>query len=316
MILLSYVCQPLLLFIPEQRRYFYPTLNQSRPPLAKYFLSQNLDYMKRNGTPLREGLQPLLTVVPKKAGKALFYIAFLLLILNLAGIFLQTIGGYDNFFIRALVGFFDMSEENNIPSLFSALILFIASSILFILYLIYDQKSIKFKIHWLLLSCIFLFLSVDEAISIHEKFNRIKSLMSSNYSGYLDYPWILPYGVFASLVGLFFFKFLLHLPAKTRKAFIISGCLYVFATIGFEPIEGHVIETYGIGYQYYLFCSLEEFLEMCSIILFNYTLLNYTASFNPLMKVWQKRDESAFTNLENRGKTKADKPLVEHTERF
>ena len=226
--------------------------------------------------------------VPQRIAKVFFYAACILQIINLVGLVLQKVLGYDTFFLRALVVFFDVSEENNIPSLFSTLILFTASLLLFITYLIYRLKSLAYKIHWLLLSGIFLFLAVDEAIGIHEQFNRIKSLLQSNYSGYLDYPWILPYGIFATLVGLFFYKFLFHLPSRIRTMFVISGIGYVAATIGFEPIEGHLVKIYGDGYKYYLFCSLEEFLEMSSIILFNYSLLSYAASFSPALKITSK----------------------------
>ncbi|WP_276500498.1 hypothetical protein [Terrimonas pollutisoli] len=232
--------------------------------------------------------QPSFSFVPQGVAKFFFYAACVLQIINLVGLVLQKILGYDNFFLRALVVFFDVSEENNIPALFSTLILFTASLLLFINYLIYRLKSLAYKIHWLLLSGIFLFLAVDEALGIHEQFNRIRSLLQSNYSGYLDYPWILPYGIFAILVGLFFYKFLFHLPSRIRILFVISGIGYVVSTIGFEPIEGHLIEIYGDGYEYYLFCSLEEFLEMSSIILFNYTLLSYAASFSPSLKITSK----------------------------
>lgn len=74
--------------------------------------------------------------------------------------------------------------------------------------------------------------------------------------------------------------------------FVISGIGYVAATIGFEPIEGHLVKIYGDGYKYYLFCSLEEFLEMSSIILFNYSLLSYAASFSPALKITSKISQS------------------------
>jgi len=115
--------------------------------------------------------------------------------------------------------------------------------------------------------------------------------MVSDESGYLSYVWILPYGLFVLVTGVFFVRFVFSLPVKTRKLFIISGSIYVLATIGFEIPEGRVVAVYGATSYYYLLCSLEEFLEMVGVIIFIYALLDYTSLFKPPVQIMHKEEQ-------------------------
>ena len=254
--------------------------------------------------------QSSIAIKPEKIAAYLFRIAVCLFIFNLAGIFFQRILGYTNFFTNGFEYLFDASEENNIPTYFSTMILFIASAILFHLYLVPDPQTLKNKRYWLFLSFIFLFLSVDENISIHEQFNKIKSLLAPDTSGYLNYPWILPYGIFVLVVGGIFLKFLFSLPVKTRNLFIISGSIYVVATIGFELPEGKIVAVYGATTYYYLFCALEEFLEMSGIILFIYASLDYISFFKSSLKIIQSEKKVVVHQSENKTIAVKHEPFI------
>jgi hypothetical protein len=252
--------------------------------------------------------QPSIILVPGKMATLFFYMAIFLLTLNLAGIIFQKILGYNNFITTALVYFFDASLEYNIPALFSTLILFISSILLFIIYFISRQKNQKHLKFWLLLGFIFLFLSVDEATAIHERFNK--------FSGYPDYAWtwILPYGVFVVVGAIFFFRFLFSLASKARKLFIIAGSVYVFATMGFEPIEGYFISAYGPSYKYFLLCAVEEFLEMAGIILFIYALLDYISVFNLSLKITNRKEHVERPALKKNTIAQTSRHLIEESE--
>lgn len=261
--------------------------------------------------------QPSFIIKPKKTAIFLFYIAVIMLLLNLTGIFFQKILGYSNFTINAFVYFFDASKEDNIPTLFSTLILFIASDFLFLIYLIPDKQVQKNKKYWLLLSLIFLYLSVDEAISIHEQFNKVKSLMTSEMPGYnVNAPWILPYGFLVLVIGIFFIKFLFRLPVKTRKLFVISGIIYVSGAIGFEILEGEAVLAYAYGKEYYLLCAAEEFLEMSGVILFIYALLDYITLFKPLVQFMYMEKQPAKQEPEQETKAQSTSLFVEQPKNF
>ena len=254
--------------------------------------------------------QSLIVIRPKKTAIYLFNVAVFLFVFNLIGIFFQKILGEVNFFTNALVYVFDASEENNVPTFFSSFILLLASTILFITYLISKQQAQKNKKYWLLLSFIFVFLSMDEAISIHEQFNKIKSVLGTDGSGYLHYPWILPYSLFVLVVGGIFIKFLLGLPAKTRNLFIISGSIYVIATIVFEIPEGRVVAVYGATTYYYLLCALEEFLEMAGIILFIYASLDYISFFKFSLRIIHSEKEVIIHQSEKTTKAIQNEPVI------
>ena len=219
-----------------------------------------------------------MTVRPVEFFKYFQAIAVILFITSLVAIFLKKVFLLDNFTANSLYFFFNMGSESNIPTLFSVIILFLASTHLYVAWK--TNAGDKTKNYWIILAAIFLFLAIDEGATIHEQFNKYGRNLGGG-SGYLYYSWIIPYTIFALFAGIYFLRFLLMLPLKTRKLFIISGVLYVTAAIGFEIPEGHIVDLYGRGtFQDELLCSIEELIEMTSIIVFNYSLLDYMAERN------------------------------------
>ncbi len=218
---------------------------------------------------------------PRKIGIILFGIVIFLQIINLISVYLDKILNWDNFTSHAITYYFDVSREGNIPELFSALILFISSALLFLIFRLTRSKSIPQRKYWLALSLIFLFLTADEATQIHEQFNKLKTVLP-DMNGALTYPWIVSYSILALIIGLWFIRFLIQLPRKTRILFMISGFIYVGSALGFEILEGYAVRQDGMGsLQDRLWCSLEEFLEMSGIVLFIYSLLKYLEDFCP-----------------------------------
>ncbi len=217
----------------------------------------------------------------KAVVKWLFGIAILLLLINWLLIFLTKIMGLKGFFINALSYYFDAGQEGNIPTLFSTLILSFAACILLITYRITAKRKKIQRIYWLGLGAIFIFLTIDESTQVHEQFNKLQGSVGDR-SGYLYYSWILPYAIAAVALGLFFIRFLITLPWRTKKGFVFSGLLYVSAALGFELFEGRVMVVYGADHLYSsLLCSVEEFLEMTGIILFIHTLLVHISMYSP-----------------------------------
>lgn len=228
----------------------------------------------RTGTAIAE-----IAIQPRRMASILFISAVALIAVNLLSIYLEKLLQLDTAFTRALAFFFDVGREGNIPTLFSTLILTLAALQLWLLYRVARVcPRVGQARQWLILMGIFLFLTVDEATSIHEQFNKLRSF-TMDTTGYLYYAWILPYAIFAGAVGLYFLGFLRRLPARTRRLFIISGVVFVTAAIGFEPIQGRILRVYEIGHLYdKLLSCAEEFLEMASIVLFNYALSDFLAA--------------------------------------
>jgi hypothetical protein len=229
----------------------------------------------------------VVTIDPRIFTTRLLYIAVFLFLLNLLSILLAEVYLQDHFITNTLVYFFDARLEANIPTLFSTLIILLTSGLLYMIYHVVsrqkDQKNKKN--YWLVLCMMFIFLGIDEAAVLHENFNKLRPLIGDN-SGYLYYTWIIPYAFFVLIAGLFFIRFLLGLPEKTRRLSFIAGSVYVFSALGFEVFESRVTTLYGAGHMYdKLLCAVEEFLEMCGIILYIYALLDYLSQIAPQLKM-------------------------------
>jgi len=100
----------------------------------------------KNNNELQKDRQPLIVIRPGKTANRLFCLAVFLFILNVTSIFFQKILGYVNFVTNAFVYFFDASEENNIPTFFSTMILFMPVSFYSLFIVSRTSKPPKIKI--------------------------------------------------------------------------------------------------------------------------------------------------------------------------
>ncbi|WP_315789210.1 hypothetical protein [Fischerella sp. JS2] len=173
---------------------------------------------------------------------------------------------------------FNVDQETNIPSLYSA------ASLLFCSILLATISKVK-KIarnsdyrSWAGLSIIFVYLSLDEFISIHEIL--ILPLRNAlNTRGFLYFSWVIVGAIFVLLFLLRFWRFIFTLPKKTRHLFLIAGAIYVAGAIGIEMVGGYYANYYTeTNMIYALITTVEEVLEMIGIVVFIYALLSYISS--------------------------------------
>jgi hypothetical protein len=188
----------------------------------------------------------------------------------------------DNYFggylISNLNPLFDLGDERNLPSYYSALLLFFISGLLFLISLLVRISGGKNELRWVLLSIIFLFLSVDESINLHEKSGAVfkKIVGSSNLPDYFQYGWVLPYLIVLVFLGLYFARFFFILDMKTKVRFAVAFVVYVFGAAGLEMIESKYHIMYGTYHlMYKIFVTIEEIMEMIGSILFIRALLIY-----------------------------------------
>lgn len=206
----------------------------------------------------------------------LFSIILFLLFCNILGLVSKFYFNHD--FVYGLVPLFDFDTEKNIPTLYSSVALLFASTLLANITLTRKRNELSY-LPWLGLTIIFLFLSMDEFWSIHEKV-ALPSRKAFNASGLLYFSWVIPYGFALIVFVLAYLKFLSQLPKKIMVLFIISGLTFVSGAIGFELFGGRHVELYGANDIIY--CALytcEEFLEMLGIAIFIFTLSTYTTQW-------------------------------------
>ncbi|WP_420601839.1 hypothetical protein [Flagellimonas sp.] len=171
----------------------------------------------------------------------------------------------------------DFDVENSIPTLFSFLNLLLSAGLLFLISIRFKDRFREY-LPWLGLAFVFLFLSLDEILSIHENFIEIFR-EKYNFSGLLYFSWVIPYGIGLLVFLLIYFPFFLKLPKRIKLLFAVSGFVFVSGAIGMELFGGRYYEQNGgnSDLTYSMFYTLEELLEMLGITFFNYALLSYIA---------------------------------------
>lgn len=202
----------------------------------------------------------------------LFFICMVILVLIHIGFIILNYGfGHD--YVFGLNALFHLDLEQNFPTWFSTLILFTSSLLLYIIHgIVREIKPNKF---WLFLSIIFLYLSVDEMVSLHERL-VLPLRHNLNLPSIFYFGWIIAGLIFVCLIGILSIPFLRKLPKKTSIHFVSAGAIYVFGAIGMEMIGGHVASLQLKNTVLYVtITTIEETLEMLGIIFFNYALVRY-----------------------------------------
>ena len=183
------------------------------------------------------------------------------------------LGGFEHGVVRVLFSLFFIDGEGNLPAIFSTG-LFLVNAMLFLIVwraagLAGDSPKI-----WLVLAIVFVFLALDESISIHERL--IDPLrLALNATGIFYYAWIIPYGIGVVLLAIVTIPVFWRMQKRIRFYFGLSAAIYLFAAIGLEMISGKylVMMNESKDIVWILMVTLEESLEMVGLILLVYALL-------------------------------------------
>jgi len=176
-----------------------------------------------------------------------------------------------------IIPLLNLYDEATLPAWYSSILMYTAALLLGLVGWIRRSRRERFALHWLALSGIFVFLSMDESVSLHERLSwPMRRVVEPE--GIYYYAWVLPAIIGVLVVGAAFFNFVLKLPRCTRILFILSGVTFLAGALGLEMIEGAYHSRHGD--QTPLFAAMvaaEEVLEMAGIALFVYALLEYLA---------------------------------------
>lgn len=229
--------------------------------------------MKSNYFPERIGKLDY-SLCPEKVTKFLLVAIALLILGNIAE---REIIQWLNSINETQVSFnyFNFDTEANFPSIYSALTLAFCSYLLTIITKVKQARQSKDSQYWKSLSFIFIYLAIDEICSIHELLIPILQ-NTINAGGIFYFAWVIP-GFFLLLAFLLIFrKFILNLPSKTRRIFILAGTIYISGALGMELVGGYIADTIGFDtFAYGMVSRTEELLEMFGILIFIRGLLFY-----------------------------------------
>ena len=215
-----------------------------------------------------------ITLYPRNIVIWLSTITILLLAAHLITIATPYIfGGFEHGLVRLLFSLFFLDGEGNVPALFSTCLFLINAAIFLIVWKAACLAGDSPKI-WLFLSGVFVFLALDESISIHERLiDPFRQALDA--TGIFYYTWIVPYGIGVVLLSIFAIPVFLRMQKRIRFWFGLSAATYLLATIGFEMISGKylVMMNEQKDIVWILMMTVEESLEMAGLIILVYAQL-------------------------------------------
>lgn len=214
-----------------------------------------------------------ITLKPKQAGLAFFFIVVLLTLIHSIVLiaFFQT----DSPVVVTLNEWFDLDYEYNVPSFYSAFAILLCSALFFVIAR-YDKERLDYaQPGWFGLAAVFLFLSIDEAFQVHENIGDIVEGYVAP-TGFLYFPWVIPYFALLMAFLLVYLRWMWKLPRRTAMLFILAGGIYITGAVVFDMLGGREAEVHGYeSLSYSILYTIEEFLEMSGIVLLMYALLSY-----------------------------------------
>jgi hypothetical protein len=137
----------------------------------------------------------------------------------------------------------------------------------------YIGKGGPYFRQWVGVGVLFVYLSADEAQSIHEKLGSLGAMMV-NPTGYFFLSWTVPGMILVAIVSLALISMVIALPPYARWMSIASGAVFLSGAVGLEMIGGNLMEIYGFdSVPYALETSAEEALEGLGVLMFLWTLI-------------------------------------------
>lgn len=181
--------------------------------------------------------------------------------------------------LHGLVPLFDLNREQNIPTWYAASSLLLCAVLLGVCGTVSRQSGGRFRHRWFFLMMVFCGLSVDELVSMHERFSGLVRAVFG-VDGLLYFAWVIPASLFVAVFLLAYWRFLANLPHKTRWGFLLAGAVYVAGAIGMELVGGKYVSSHG-GFPlartvtYAGLTTVEELLEMFGVVIFLTALVTY-----------------------------------------
>ena len=160
--------------------------------------------------------------------------------------------------VERLVAFLSLSHEANLPTWYASSLLLVDALLLGAIARRAPDRR------WAVLAAIFGYLSLDEAVELHE---HLGGLFATG--GVLYFDWVIPAGAALLLLGAAYLPFLRRLPAATRRAFVLAAVLYVGGALLMELPLGWWTERAGDENPVYAALDLvEESLELAGASVF------------------------------------------------
>lgn len=221
-------------------------------------------------------------VDPRVVARLMAVVVMSIASLSLAGQFFKHALGHD--YLLGFVPLFDLNGERNVPAWFSSSMLLLCSVLLAAVAYSEGRVGGRDVLRWRVLSVIFLAMSADEAVQIHEQtVAPMRSVFGSG--GIFHYAWSILGLAIVVVLAAAYLPFVARLEARTRRLFVVSGALlYVGGAPGIELVQGWHDGLYGVNGTTALITTVEEVLEMSGIAVFVYALLSRLGSYGGVVR--------------------------------
>lgn len=213
------------------------------------------------------------------------YLTFGIIFLTICSIAIQ-IGKYVFDYRESWTRLFNLDREMNIPTWYSGLMLISCGLIIRGIFAVKKSQSDRFWRHWQMLSIIFFILAIDEIASIHEILIIDDLADALNLPSFWHSVWVIPGTILVAIFIWKYWKFMLYLPKKLQRHFLIAISLYVGGALGMEMVGSYYD---GIDGQqnlvYAMLATIEEVMEMMGCVVFIYGLLTYLGELRAAIQV-------------------------------
>jgi len=176
----------------------------------------------------------------------------------------------------------DSGQESTIPTFYSVVLWLFCAGLLALIALGERDGGRRDTRRWAALAGLFVFLSLDEAASLHEQLiglsRAVVGKLAIDHEGLFYHAWVVPVGILVLMLFVLYIPFFRRLPRSTALWMLFSGALFVGGALGFEMIGGVVVtwdrnnDALRLGVE-----TVEELLEMLGLAGFAYALLSYLA---------------------------------------
>lgn len=191
--------------------------------------------------------------------------------------------------IVLLYNIFFVDKENNIPSWFSSISLFVSGLLSLAIGYIYLKLKIANGFYWISIGIVFFYLSLDEDVQVHEY--SIASIREATQAGGIFYfSWIIPALIIIVVFSFIYGRFIFALPTTIRRILLTSAAVYLGGAIGMEMAGGYYYESSNekVDLTYSVLATIEEFMEMIGVSIFIYGLLRHIET-SPYFEIFLKR---------------------------
>jgi hypothetical protein len=164
--------------------------------------------------------------------------------------------------VEIAVGLLSLSYERNLPTWYASSLLLLCALLLAMI----ADAARAYRRHWWGLAAGFAFMSLDEAIELHE---QLGGVFDWDLGGVLYFDWVVPAIAVVLVVAVLYAGFLRALPPRRRRWFVLAGALYVGGAVGAELPLGWWTERAGTDSAGYMIIDwVEESLELAGASVF------------------------------------------------